>query len=561
MPVQDIREFSLLTPDASLPGFRLSEITANDLSVSFLAEHLSRSRTEQEPIRKILLEMPVSDAVIRYRRDVYTELRSDPELRKKLYEVFDAMRFHVTDRPVMIGESPSILELFAFFRSTQYYINCILRLRDAVGGRSFRSEGLRRFAAYLENIYSDSGFDELSKDIDSLGEEASDIRSLTIGVNLDQDFRPKMTGILSVNKFHFGEQGLLKNFIAFHRKDRITDASYHPVDMEVHKDGLDWIERHFTKWEGVGARPADSTLMNNLNSIIERMLPALTGKLKRFLEKYVDVSGKALGRLADEMLFYQRFIELEQKLTEQGMPCCDGDCSDTETELRGFYNIKLAISRAEGKISEEIVRNDAAFTKERTVWILTGPNRGGKTVLTQGIGLAFLLFQSGVFVPAASAQIRPVTGIFTHFPVEEERTLSLGRLGEESERFREICKAADSGSLLLFNESFATTSHTESLYIAEDVLKYLCCLGARTCFNTHMHELAERAAQIGQTAGAVCGAVSVVMENENGKRAYKISFRQPDGKSYAHEIAFRYGITFEQLRKQAQQSGKDGGES
>lgn len=554
MPDPDIREFSLLEPAGTHPVFALSSTTANDLSVSFLAEHLARSRTEQEPLRKILLNLPVSEAVIRYRREIYTELRAEPELRKKLYEVFDAMRFYVTDRPVMVGESPSIMELFSFFRSTQYYIGCIMKLRDAISGYSFRSEGLRRFASYLEAIYTDSGFEELSKDIEALGEEASAIHSMTIGVNLDQDFRPKVSGILSLNKYYFGEQGLLKNFMAFHRKDQVTDESYYPTDMAVHKDGLDWIERHFPNWAGVG-RPADSTLMNNLNSIIERMLPSLTSKLKRFLDRHVDVSGKALGRLADEMLFYQRFIELEQKLTELGMPCCDAACSDSGTDLRDFYNIKLAICRAEGTVREEIVRNDAAFTKERTVWILTGPNRGGKTVLTQGIGLAFLLFQSGVFVPAASAQIRPCSGIYTHFPVEEERTVSLGRLGEEAERFREICKAADGDSLLLFNESFATTSHTESLYIAEDVLKYLCCLGARTCFNTHMHELGEHAAQFGETPGAVCGAVSVVMESENGKRAYKISFRQPDGKSYAHEIAYQYGITFEQLRQQAGEAG------
>ncbi|MBQ3940514.1 MAG: hypothetical protein II723_05310 [Oscillospiraceae bacterium] len=554
MSETNIREFSLLEPAGTHPAFVLSSTAANDLSVSFLAEHLAHSRTEIEPLRKILLRMPVSEAVIRYRREIYAELRGDSELRRQLYEIFDSMRFYVTDRPVMVGESPSILELFTFFRSTQYYIGCILKLRDAIEGRSFRAEGLRRFADCLKVIYTDSGFEELSKDIEALGEDAGRIHSLTIGVNLDQDFRPHVSGILSMNRYFFGEQGLLKNFAAFHRKDQISDENDHPVDMAVHRDGLDWIERHFPNWAGVG-RPGDSTLMNNLNSIIERMLPALTGKLKKFLDKYVDVSGKALGRLADEMLFYQRFIELEERLTASGLPCCDAVCSETATELRDFYNLKLAICRAEETVGEEIVCNDAVFTKAHTVWILTGPNRGGKTILTQGLGLAFLLFQSGVFVPASAAQMRPCSGIYTHFPVEEERTVSLGRLGEEAERFREICKAADSDSLLLFNESFATTSHTESLYIAEDVLKYLCCLGARTCFNTHMHELAEHAAQFGKTDGAVCGAVSVVMESENGKRAYKISFRQPDGKSYAHEIACQYGITFEQLRQQ--QRGKD----
>ena len=89
------------------------------------------------------------------------------------------------------------------------------------------------------------------------------------------------------------------------------------------------------------------------------------------------------------------------------------------------------------------------------------------------------------------------------------------------------------------------------------MLKYLCCTGARTCFNTHMHELAENADVISSVPGAVCRAASVVMENRDGERTYKISFKKPDGKSYAREIAYKYGITFDQLMKNHSDAGKE----
>lgn len=145
--------------------------------------------------------------------------------------------------------------------------------------------------------------------------------------------------------------------------------------------------------------------------------------------------------------------------------------------------------------------------------------------------------------------MRICDGIYTHFPADENATVSLGRLGEEAQRLSEICKTATSESLLLFNESFTTTSHTESIYIATDVLKYLCCLGARVCFNTHIHELAENADKLYLSDKSVCGAVSVVMGCENGERSYKIFYKKPDSKSYAYDIAKKYGITFEQLCK------------
>ena len=65
---------------------------------------------------------------------------------------------------------------------------------------------------------------------------------------------------------------------------------------------------------------------------------------------------------------------------------------------------------------------------------MTGPNRGGKTIFTQAWGIAMLLAQLGIYVPAESAAISPCDNIFTHFPADENDTVDLGRLGEESKR-------------------------------------------------------------------------------------------------------------------------------
>jgi len=553
----ETERFSLLSPDGSGTYFTLSDDTANDLSVEFLADSVSGNSTEFEVIHRILIDMPVSRNIIDYRRDIYSDLRSDPVLCEELHEIFDAMSFYVNDRPNTIDKTSTIWDLFMRLRALDSYVGSVRRIAKALEGKEFSSEGMKRFAAYMNEVYSNSGFDELAEDIAEIGEEISDIRSMTLGVNLDQDFYPEEVGILSLNRFWFGEQGILKRFIKYHRKDQINDKKIFPFNMEMPDDGLDMVEKRMNRSTPKHNRPYDSPLMNNLNSIIERMLPSITGKLRKVLDKYVDVSVKSFSVLADEFLFYLRFTALEKKLTDLGLPCCQAEYSDKDTFIKDFYNIRLAICRLKGTVTDDIVCNDIEFTDDTTVQILTGPNRGGKTILTQGIGLAFLMYQSGLFVPAASAEIRPCDGIYTHFPAEEERTVALGRLGEESERFRRICLTAGRDSLILFNESFATTSHTESLYIAEDVLKYLCCTGARTCFNTHMHELAENADEISSVPGAVCRAVSVVMENRDGERTYKISFKKPDGKSYAHEIAYKYGITFDQLMDRKSGTGKE----
>ena len=542
-----MQTISLLTPEDAQAYFPVSETTANDLGIAYLAEHVTETTTEQSVIRKILMNMPVSADIIRYRREVYNELRGDAALCKELFGICDSLRFSFNDRPIQIGSQSTIWELIQRFRSMEHYIRSVMKLRDLFADREFQSAGMQRFAGFIQEISKDSGFDALLEDMSALDDDVYSIHSITLGVNLNADYYPAEVGIVSLNRFFYDEQSALQNFMAFHRKDHVSDRDLYPFSMEKHYDGWDWFEKHCYGIQ-TPHRASDSVLINNLTAIVERMLPNLTAKLKKVLDKYVHVSGRALADLADELLFYLRFIGFEQKLREHGFPCCDASASPDDTEIKDLYNVRLAVLSMEGSLAESVVCNDISFTKEQTVQILTGPNRGGKTILTQGIGLAFLLYQSGVFVPAAAADMRLCDGIFTHFPVEEERTVSLGRLGEEASRCREICKAATADSLLLFNESFATTSHTESLYIAEDVLKFLCCLGARTCFNTHMHELAEHCESLSDSDAAAGKAVSIVMENDEAHK-YKISRRKPDGKSYARAIAQKYGITFEQLRE------------
>lgn len=532
--MDSIRNFSLLSPAGEYEYFTLSENTANDLSVDFIIENVTSTNSERNILKNILMKMPVCKSVIQYRQAIYNDLKNVPEICGELCEIFSEMQFYSSEKPRNIDNRSSIWDLVGRLKEVENYCLSVTKIKKILSDHSFRSEGMKKFSNFIDTIYNDSGFHELSEDIKRLGDDVSSIKSMTLGVNFNSDFYPDEVGIISMNEYFFREQGILERFIGFHKKRNSSDKDLNSFAMVTHPHK---------------GSVSESPLMNNLSNIVERMLPDVTQKLKRILKKYTDMSGMALSKLSDEFLFYERFIKLERRILESGDPSCMVEFSDDDTEISDFYNVKLEICRINGTIDHKVVCNELTFTNEKNIMILTGANRGGKTIFTQGIGIAFLFFQHGIFVPCSGGRMRICDGIYTHFPADENATVSLGRLGQEAQRLSEICTTATSESLLLFNESFATTSHSESIYIATDVLKYLCCLGARTCFNTHIHELAENADKLSLSEGAVCRAVSVVMGCENGERSYKISYKKPDSKSYAHDIADKYGITFEQLCK------------
>ena len=215
---------------------------------------------------------------------------------------------------------------------------------------------------------------------------------------------------------------------------------------------------------------------------------------------------------------------------------------------------KLAINNVNGD-NLNIIKNDIDFDDKRRIYILTGPNRGGKTIFTQAVGLAMMMAQWGVYVPAESAQISPCDNMFTHFPADENDTVDLGRLGEESKRLSEIFEAATSRSFMLMNESLATTSVAEGLFIAKDVVKAMRYLGVRCIFNTHMHELARSLDELNTSIEGDSLVESLVTGVQHGERSFKVAVMPPQGVSYAKDIAKKYGVTFAQIKESIDTKG------
>ena len=94
-----------------------------------------------------------------------------------------------------------------------------------------------------------------------------------------------------------------------------------------------------------------------------------------------------------------------------------------------------------------------------------------------------------------------------------------------------------------------STGSYEASYIASELLTALAVMRARGIFSTHLHELASALPEINErsVAGGGVRIDTLVAGIEEGKRSFKIHRAKPDGKSYAKDIADKYGLSFESL--------------
>lgn len=565
--------FSLLQPAvAEIKYRRLPDNTMHDLGLDAFCQEVSSDAKERRLIANILSQITDDSGVAVYRQQIFGDIFRLPDLRKNMMELFDKIQFmkDFSSMHKTTDEELGLWHLFHRLDELDSYIKTVETMRECLSDERIKSEGLISLREYITELYEEACFADMKKDIAELKMKASDVQSVTLGVNVNERFEAVSIGLVSVNRKPFKKSGIVSNFAdAIASKDKLRDTAdwdgdmhYQLINKEEKAGAADFIKNKLgvmTIQSSIAAdsrpkstvvgTPADDSMSGStfyLDTVVNKMLATLVKKLRDTLTKYANVAIVNISGLVPEFVYYIRCAEFIGALTEKGCVFSEAQPaaeSETSMEARGFYNLKLAMSLEN---VSEIVPNDLSFDRKHTVYILTGANRGGKTTITQAAGQLFVLAQGGLFVPAESFRYVPCDCIYTHFPADEDKTMDLGRLGEECVRFKEIFSKVTDRSLLLLNETFSTTSFEEGYYIARDSVKALLTKAVRTIYNTHMHKLGEDAGELTRESG-FAGAASLIMKTDEGKRSFKVALAEPEGSSYAKDIAEKYGVTYDML--------------
>ena len=562
-------KLSLLFPDQDRVEYRMiPEETWHDLGLDTLVEKLTAQPQEQMMIAQVMRGMTPDPAVTAFRCGVFEDILRHPEIREKMAKLLERVKtfydYGVVRRHE--GDESGIWDLMHRLEEYHDYIITVEQIRECLAEKDLQSEGMLRLREAVETICRDNGFAALRRDVEEMRISASSIKSLTVGINLNDRFEAVTLGLVSVNAKPFTRSGLLKNFLAsvtpkdeiYPEADWNKSSSFYPANTgtgflesvgQVVEAGM--VLRNPLAMMSLARVPAadgSSSVPRQMDSAATMLTSRITRKLRDMLGKYLNVSVKEISELIPELTFYTRWVEYIEKRRADGWTFCTPQVRETGAgtacaSAGGFYNLKLVAAEK----PDTVVKNDLDFDEEKRIYILTGANRGGKTTITQAVGQLFVLAQSGISVPAERFVFDPADMVLTHFPADEDKTLDLGRLGEECRRFRELYARSTGKSLILLNETFSTTSFEEGYFIAVDAVKAVLERGTRTVYNTHMHKLAMELDSEINTDARKGKAVSLVAETRDGKNSFRVKIAPPEGKSFAREIAVKYGVTYEAL--------------
>lgn len=503
----------------------LVDRAADDLGLSAL-------RARFELPAEFLYELCTDPATIRYRQAVLADAVASSALRKLCAQLQPMLHELAYFTKTRTEQSSPLQQAVWRLGELETYVACLTALGEAAALPGVRSAGLRALGDFVRERRQDQVYRRLEAELPALRGGLKRRASVTVGINLDSQLRPAEAALLRVHDRKFEDTPLLTRLFG-------VSNPFRPL-TRVHR----------------------TSAMTPLLGELDRVLGAVARPLAKALGQFVQLQVRDVLPLEQEIRFYLGGARLVLALRERGLPTCIPELApagERRSQASELYDVSLALSGAAEEPARTVVRNDLDAGDGGRIAILTGPNQGGKTTFVRAVGVMHVLAQAGLPVAARAAAISPADRVITHFPSEEGGAIEGGRLAEEARRLGAVFGDASERSLVLLNESLSSTSPSESLYLAEDVVRALRLLGARAIFATHLHELGERLERInaevdgGSLVASLVAGIAPDGAGADGsparmRRTYRIVPGPPVGSSYARDIADRYRISFERLR-------------
>jgi DNA mismatch repair ATPase MutS len=429
---------------------------------------------------------------ILYRQEILKDCLKNPAIVRTLYAIpVEAMEtkrknywsWGVSSNPShILRSSVEILQMFG---------DRLRQLRNAADEHSdkFQSEGFKRLFLMLQKELSDEYLASIENHLKELGFPRGVLLSAELGEgNKGTKYVLRKPG----NK----KRGLVERVFA--QKSPVHTFRIDPSD--------------------IGGGQALEELTNRGINLVANAVAQSADHIDSFF-----------NMLRIELAFYVCCLNLYEQLTRMGEPVSFPLPTATDERRHSFdglYDICLAL------IMKQKVVGNKVDADNKDLVVITGANQGGKTVFLRSIGLAQLMMQCGMFVPAECLSANVCNGIFTHFKREEDVTMESGKLDEELKRMSEIVDHLTSDSLLLFNESFAATNEREGSEIAWQITTGLLEKGIKIFFVTHQYEFAHRLHDQNME-----NAIFLLAERKaDGTRTFKLVEGKPLQTSYGEDL-------------------------
>ncbi len=478
-----------------------------DLNLDQILRAITSGREEYELAP--FFYAPVHEVVaVRYRHAVLCDLEQPEvvEAVRRFAECMSRMRAHLRQAEKLHYE---LQRQSWFVAAVEIYCDAVHALADDLAERQLTSEGMNGLRGYLAEYVAAHPFTSLVEETRALRKALGSIRySLLI-----------RSGRVTVTKYA-GDADYSTEVLA-------TFARFRQGSVNSYRRMLpDHVEMN----------PVEARILDG----VAELYPEVFASRTEYCARHHDYLDATVARFDREVQFYVGYLELIGRLRDTGLPFCYPHVSARSKAVSAADTFDLALANKLVSDDRTIVRNDFHLDGPERMFVVSGPNNGGKTTFARTFGQLHHLASLGLPVPGREAQLFLPDRIYSHFEREEDIETLRGKFDEELVRVHSILERANSSSVIVMNESFNSTTLSDALFVGTEVMRLILELGCLGVYVTFVDEIAS-------LSDATVSMVTQIVPENPAKRTFKVLRQPADGLAYAWAIAEKHGLTYERV--------------
>jgi DNA mismatch repair protein MutS len=397
-----------------------------------------------------------------------------------------------------------------FLEAIALYCDAVSCLAEGLATTDLESRGLSGFRDYLQNYIESSDFVSLQSETKKLRADLSAIEYCVL-INGDT---------FKVRRYE-SEPDYSAEIEETFKKFRQTSVEDHRLKFS------EWVQMNH-----VEAR---------IDEAVSLLFPEIFSRLDTYYLKNASYFDDTIARFDREIQFYVAYLEYTQLLKLAGLKFCYPKVSSAFKEVSNYEGFDLVLASKLVARDKAVVCNDFYLNSQERIFVVSGPNQGGKTTFCRSFGQLHYLASIGCFVPGRAARLLLCDRLFCQFEREEEMKNLRGKLQDDLIRAHQILDSATSNSIIILNEIFTSTTLRDATFLSGKLMERISRLGCLCVWVTFIEELASFDTH-------VVSMTSTVQPDDPTLRTFKIVRQAADGLSYALSVAEKYQLTYQQLK-------------
>jgi hypothetical protein len=481
---------------------------ARDLNLDQIVEKVTVSRDEYQ--LSALFERPLRTAnAVRFRHEIMRDLEQQPvrDCIAAFAEQMRRMRVRLERMNKLYHEQQ---KQRWFVHAATTYCDAVKALSGALKSSALSSAGLRSLGDHLHAYVGSVRFRSLDAELTGLIAELDDIH---YAILIKGDW-------FKVHRYD-SEADYSTEVTAVFEKFRQGDVKDYRVEFRDIPD-MNHVEAKVLEF-------------------VALLYPEAFARLERFCSDYADYLDPTIARFDREVQFYLGYQEFIASLKAAGLPFCYPEVGRHSKQTTCVDAFDLALAAKLVQAHAPVICNSFHLEGSERIFVVSGPNQGGKTTFARTVGQLHHLANLGLPVPGREARLFLADAIYTHFEREENIATLHGKLEDDLVRMHAILEMATPDSLVIMNEIFTSTTLQDAVFLAREMLERIVALDCLCVCVTFLDELAS-------LSDTVVSMMSTVDPGDPTVRTYKVVRKSADGQAYAISLAQKYRLTFEQLR-------------